>query len=251
MQDDLPLSIESGFPADLQGPLLAEMADAAEVYLSCRKRLTAVGRTIAEEIAGDTLQAFTHYPRGDVYDPESHAQYYFHLHRLSDHGHFHTFLRGAGMPAGVRPAVDSSARCDSEALCHLIAIGLDHRGEPGSLFTTNRWVTAETWYGADDVISMLPRFRIGHGEPTATANRWMQAVVTLFRPQIAGLLRARDACIVRHAAVSGGSVLEDRALDVTSCLAVDIDGHIRQVLAIAARQKETPPGGAAFQIGGR
>ncbi len=209
---------------------LMEMAAAARIYLACRRSLTSAGKTIAEEIAGDGLEAFTHYPRGDVYDPESHSQYYFHLHREGDQGHFHTFLRARGMPCGLAPASLSPVRGERESLSHLIAIALDHRGEPGRLFTTNRWVTAETWYRAADVIAMLSRFRIGHDDPTPTANRWVGAVVTLFRPQIVRLLVERDRRVESHrSAAAGTPALEDRALEVTSSLAVDIDDHIARI----------------------
>ncbi len=220
--------------SDLSPSSLADMAAAARVYLDCRKRLTAAGRTIAEEIAGDTLETLTHYPPGDVYDPESGSQYYFHVHRPADHGHFHTFLRAGGMPAGLRAAAGLPQGDEREPLAHLVAIGLDHRGEPGRLFTTNRWVTAETWYAAADVMSMLPRFDIGHGEPTPTANRWIGAVVRLFRPQIAGLLAARDLCIERHRkAGMGDAVLENRRLEITSSVRIDIDAHIARLESVA------------------
>jgi hypothetical protein len=217
------------------------MAAAAAAYLDCRKRLTAEGKTIGEEIAGDDLEPFAHYPRGDVYDPETHCQYYFHLHRAGDHGHFHTFLRAGGMPSGLIPEPSRQALPGArEPLSHLIAIGLDRRGEPGQLFTTNRWVTAETWYKADHVAAMLPRFRIGHAGPSPTANRWLESVVTLFRPQIARLLAARDAAVESHrrdAAVE--TVLENRAWEVLSSLDIDIDGQIERA------QRNTPPRRAA------
>jgi hypothetical protein len=240
MQGDSPPIDLAVDLADVPLALLAEMAAAAEVYSTCRRSLTAAGRTIAEEVAGDDLETLTHYPRGDVYDPNTHSQYYFHLHRADDHGHFHTFLRARGMPAGVIPAIPPSGspkQGEREPLSHLVAIGLDHRGEPGQLFTTNRWVTAETWYKADDVIAMLRCFRVGHGDPTPTANRWVGAVMTLFRPQIVKLLMARDACVARHRiAGTEASVFDDRDLEITSSLAVDIDGHIARIKnALAAR----------------
>ncbi|PKU21922.1 DUF6969 family protein [Telmatospirillum siberiense] len=234
MRDDPSSIFDANCLADLPAPLLAEMTGAADVYLACRARLTAEGKTIAEDIAGDDLEPYTHYPRGDVYDPASHAQYYFHLHRLADHGHFHTFLRAGGMPRGLSPSFGSSRQGEGEPLCHLVAIGLDHRGELGSLFTTNRWVTAETWYPAADVIAMLPRFRIAHEGAARMANQWVQAVLTMFRPQIAGLLRTRDACVARHAVGRGDeAALEDRRLEITSSLAVDVDDHIRILRAAA------------------
>jgi hypothetical protein len=220
----------------LSPALLADMGGAAQIYKECRTALTSAGRTIAEEVAGDGLETFTHYPRGDVYDPSTCSQYYFHLHRSGEFGHFHTFLRAGGMPAGVAPdqrfAPPGSGK---EALCHLIAIGLDHRGEPGELFTTNRWVTAETWYRAADVASMLPYFKIGHDRPSAIANRWLGAVVTLFRPQIVQLLKARDLSVESHRCMVGDAlVLESGDLEVTSSLRVDIDVHVAHVEHLVA-----------------
>jgi len=223
----------------LSSSSLAEMAAAIRILVACRHDLTVAGRTIADEVAGGAPDDFTHYPPGDVYDAETHSQYYFHLHRIGDYGHFHTFLRAGGMPAGVIPddRYYGLGQSEREPVSHLIAIALDRRGEPGELFTTNRWVTAETWYKADDVIAMLPRFRIGHDHPTSTANRWVEAVMTVFRPQIVALLAARDRCIEQHPpTATGNSVLESRSLEVTSRLVVDIDDQIARIEhALASR----------------
>src|SRR3546814_14192456 len=56
-----------------------------------------------------TFYEWDHYPPGDVYDHETHGQYYYHAHAADqrfdgEHGHFHTFVRPKGMPPGVRPA---------------------------------------------------------------------------------------------------------------------------------------------------
>ena len=51
-------------------------------------------------------------------------------------------------------------------MSHLVAIAVNSRGEPIRLFTTNRWVTGETWYHADDIIGMLDRFAIFDVEPS-------------------------------------------------------------------------------------
>jgi len=57
---------------------------------------------------GGVFYEWNHYPEGDVYDPDSHAQYYYHAHPPQlrggdEHGHFHTFLRPRGMPSGTMP----------------------------------------------------------------------------------------------------------------------------------------------------
>ncbi len=40
----------------------------------------------------------------------------------------------------------------------MIGIAMSPAGVPIRLFTTNRWVTGETLYAADDVITLLDRF---------------------------------------------------------------------------------------------
>src|SRR5262249_39266615 len=87
------------------------MISAAAVIGDCRRELAARDRNIVTEVIGDCAASeWRHYPDGEVYDPKSHAQYFFHMHSVSDrpareHGHFHTFLRGDGMPAGMAPFI--------------------------------------------------------------------------------------------------------------------------------------------------
>jgi len=56
--------------------------------------------------------------------------------------------------------------------------------------------------------------------------------VRLFRPQIAALVEARDAAVAAYAAAHPeANVYEDRGLDVTSALDIDVE---RQVAAVRA-----------------
>lgn len=162
--------------------------------------LAQTGDNVVGEVLrhGGTFYEWNHYPEGDVYDRNSHAQYYYHAHpqnlRSGEHGHFHTFLRGNGMPDTVRPAplADFQMPKDrNDLVCHLIAISMDSAGTPIRLFTTNRWVTGETWYTAEDTIAMLDRFTIGHARPSYPTNQWVGEMLRLFRPQIRALLLAR------------------------------------------------------------
>ena len=110
-----------------------------------------------------------------------------HAHRgAAEHGHFHTFLRAGGMPDGVVPAQAEAASeswpAGDEAISHLIAVSMDAWGEPIGLFACNRWVTGESWYAAEDVIRMLDRFEIDHAWPSWPANRWLGAMLRLYRP---------------------------------------------------------------------
>ena len=61
-----------------------------------------------ERVRVEALQYHTYdgqtYHAGDVYDAETHAQFFYHAHpaeqrRSGEHGHFHCFLRPRGMPA--------------------------------------------------------------------------------------------------------------------------------------------------------
>ena len=176
------------------------MTAAAAVIRQCRRDLAARDTDLLKELTagGTVLSDWQHYPDGDVFDSKSHAQYFFHVHPASglprpERGHFHTFLRAEGMPPGVAPLLlPELAVADVPALppqappvkrgtrdevSHLIAIAIDPCGEPIQLFTTNRWVTGETWYRADDVIKMLDLFAVSEVEPSEVLNRWVGAMI--------------------------------------------------------------------------
>lgn len=217
---------------------LRAMADAAAEVKNCRRVLAKTGDTILTELlrgVGAPAE-WRHYPPGDVYDGEHHAQYYYHSHaaaerRPGEHGHFHTFLRPLGMPAGVKPALlpdAGRALGENDALSHLAGISVDASGEVTRLFTTNRWVTGETWYAADDVTAMLDCFVIDHARPSWPLNRWITAVIRLYRPQIVDLLRRRDAALAEAGGLDGNPY-EDRALETPSEIEIDAETHIRQV----------------------
>lgn len=218
---------------------IERLADAAAEVVDCMRVLTKSGTNLVAEVLGgrDYIQ-LDHYPPGDIYDPETHSQVYFHAHPpgrgpYDDYGHFHTFLRPKGMPPGVAPAPLPGVvppEGDNAALSHLVAISMDRFGRPVRLFTTNRWVTAETWYAADDVIAMLDRFEMDVARPSWPLNRWLSAMMVLYRRPVAALLRARDAAVAERAAQHPETdVFEDRGLEVTSALAIDLDATLAEV----------------------
>ncbi len=204
--------------------------EAGVEVLECRRVLIRGGLNVVGEIlrGQDAFVEMAHYPPDDVFDADSHAQYYYHAHRgAAEHGHFHTFLRAGGMPDGVAPAQAVLASEPwpegDEAISHLIAVSMDAWGEPIGLFACNRWVSGETWYAAEDVIRMLDRFEIDHAWPSWPANRWLGAMLRLYRPWIEGLLRHRDAVVSAWLhAHPGTDVFEDRALETTGYLPVSV-----------------------------
>ncbi len=218
---------------------LESMLAAGHEIIECYRVLKKADLNIVGECLKDqgTFYEFDHYPKGDVYDNETHSQYYYHAHRseAGEHGHFHTFLRAEGMPDGIRCADyagDVEWPAGDEALSHLVGISMDRYGFPTDLFTTNRWVTGETWYHCADVIRMLDVFEMDHAYPSWPVNRWMTAMIRLFRPTVEALLRERDAALEswrrKH---PDADVYEDRELELTCMTPISVE---RQIAAIKA-----------------
>ena len=218
---------------------LERMAAAGTEVNDCRRVLVKTSDNIVGEVIKDhgTFYEWDHYPPGDVFDGETHSQYYYHAHEedervANEHGHFHTFVREAGLPKNVLPApvADFDPKPEDGILTHLVGISMNQPGEAIRLFTTNRWVTGETWYAADDVIATLDRFVMDLAHPSWPVNRWITAMLRLFRPQIVGLLRQRDACVaawqLQHA---DSNVYEVRGLNVTSALTISVADQISAI----------------------
>lgn len=211
--------------------------------LECRRVLERGGINLVSELLrgqGEFVE-YEHYPKDDVYDEESGGQYYYHAHRgiRGEHGHFHTFIREPGWQNAENGAdgVAAAESCgDGSSVTHLIAISMDAYGWPIGLFATNHWVTGGTWRSAESTISMLPQFRIDHAYPSWPVNRWLGAMFVLFRAHIEALLRHRDQVIAAWAAATPGKdAFEDRELEVTGFLSVNVEQIVAQL-----RERLTP-----------
>ena len=200
---------------------LRAMRAAGEEILDCYEAL-ARGNTnlLLDFLRGmGTFTANTPYPPESVTDRDSLASFYYHAHRDGEHGHFHTFL----LHEPDAPATPH------QRYAHVVGLQIDDTGLPITMFTTNRWVTGETLRPARELIAMLDRFEIDHAWPSWLVNRWLTAMVRLFRPQIEKLLVARDAALAR------GST-EDRELEIVSELPISIDRQIAAVDRALARR---------------
>jgi len=255
---------------------------AAAAIRECRSQLAERGGTIVAEAMAEGVAEpieWRRYPEGEVYDPSSHAQYFYHSHptsappsrsapighqgsvRQAERGHFHLFLRAEGVPRGISPLLFPEATVAnvptppqaaplrhgaSDRVAHLVAIAIDRRGEPVRLFTTNRWVTGETWYRGEDVARMLDRFTIGDGARggahSPLLNRWLGALVRLFHADIERLLERRDQALRewRWRWPRRGSAFEDTRLEIPSDCEIDLEARLAEIEHLAAR----PPGAA-------
>lgn len=217
---------------------LEAMHDAAATVLECERVLAEADSNVVAEVLrgqGDFV-VWDRYPRGDVADGPSH--YFYHSHtpdEMADgeNGHFHLFVRPATFLPGLEPwRLPGAAipQAETERHIHLCALSVDGSGRPLKIFTTNRWVTDETFYRAVDVIALLDRFEITHAHPHRVVNRWLKAMVTLYRPQIVALLRERDGIINAWMKSNPGSeVLEDRRLQNISEAGVSLGVQIAAI----------------------
>jgi len=212
------------------------MLAAGEEVVDWHRILTKTGDNVVGELLKNqgTFYEWNHYPKGDIYDFETHGQYFYHAHakgsRSGEHGHFHTFLRSKGMPPGTAPvSYDGDVEWPSgdDALSHLIGIAMDKKGFPVALFSVNRWVTGEIWYTADHVTRMIGLFEIDHARPSWPVNRWVTAMLRMFRPQTIDLVGQRDEAVEKwRRKHPDRDVFEDRELELTSHLKISVDKQI-------------------------
>ena len=222
---------------------LRKMAQAGDRILECYRLLGKNDANVVGEVLKGHGEFFEwdHYPPGDVYDHETHAQYYYHAHPPEgrtkkhgpEHGHFHTFLRPKGMPKSVKPAKVpdyKKPKDNNDELTHFIGISMDRAGFPIRLFTTNRWVTGETWYKASSVKSMLDRFDMDLAYQSLSVNIWITAMLQLFHPDIETLLKARDQAVRDwESEHPDKNVYEDRGLEITSIQDISVEKQIKGV----------------------
>ncbi len=219
---------------------LEAMAEAGREVAEIHRLLAKTNDNIVGELLKNngTFYEWDHYPPGDVYDRQTHGQFYYHAHAEDqrfegEHGHFHTFVRPKGMPPGVKPAaVPGYVKPEdpNDALSHLIAISMTPAGLPFRIFTVNRWVTGEVWYSAKDVAVLLDFFKIDHTQPSWPVNRWITAMIQLYKRQIIELVEARDRKVAQwQLQYPDRDVFEDRSLEVTSYLDINLDRQVQSV----------------------
>ncbi len=166
------------------------------------------------------LEPFSHYPAGDVIDEETHSQYYYHSHatsqseELPQHGHFHLFLRQAGIPKECLPTHKAKY-----PLCHLLGIAMDDFGYPSAFFTLNDWVTEGLWYPANVMLGLLELFAIEKKDSAHLTHAWVTHLVKLFSPYLAALFDRRDAVLADQKRLyPKNDPLKDKKLEILSLL---------------------------------
>lgn len=239
IESDAQLPPPSAGPniAGLYRAELEQMQEAGREILECYRVLRKGGLNVVGEVlrGQGAFYENNHYPEDDVFDSESHAQYYYHAHRglIGEHGHFHTFLRRAGMPPGVASLDVHHTEPWPEgekSIAHLIGISMDAYGFPIGIFAPNRWVAGDTWFPAADLLRMIPRFRIDHAHPSWPVNRWISAMFVLLRPQIESVLLERDRVLDSwRARLAGEDVFERRDIEILAHLPISVDETLAEI----------------------
>ncbi len=169
-------------------------------------QLTQRHGSLIRAFTGDgQIEAHIHYPQGDLIDPTSGTQCYYHCHRGDgEHGHLHLFRRTR----------------DDAPLSHLIAISLDARGMPVGFFTVNRWVTGDHWLSASQAADLLPGVSLHQASYDPSVTEWLTHFLHCYRPVVKQLLLQRDQRIA-ESGLTITTALECRSLEVLSRSSID------------------------------
>jgi hypothetical protein len=179
-----------------------------------------------------------HYPKGDRIDRATGAQYFYHCHRedfeQEEHGHFHCFIRQNKISKRIRPTpLHDWDKYQKNPLTHLVAVSMDRLGKPIRLFTTNRWVTSETWHDGTHAPRLLKQFKMTKTDDPywQTLDHWLASLLQLFSPQIHWLHQKRDIAIAEHQAnCPQDYVYENRSIEELSSIAIDLNTQIQWLL---------------------
>lgn len=223
---------------------LASDAEISRNLLSARASLRAFtrvtrrsGSLLRSWVKNRAVVEYDHYPSNDVVDVRSGSQFFYHSHRSpqTEHGHIHLFWHATS--TGKRRYFDNQRpRWSRSAPSHLIAISLDERGLPVSLFTVNLWVTDGYWFDAETTLKMIDRFRLDGVPGHLDSCAWITHFVRLYRPVVAELLLQRDRKMARYKDMD--AALKNRKTEVISQIAVNWASDLDALEAEARRREQ-------------
>ncbi|MCZ6645882.1 MAG: hypothetical protein O7B79_06530 [SAR324 cluster bacterium] len=234
-------SLKSLFTGSAPPPAVALSGFSTEQLQKCHaagveaqalwRSLASEGRTPVDVVMnGNPFAKWDMYPwQGGILDQRTSSQYFYHSHPdfKGEHGHFHTFYY------------------QKRKMAHLVAIGMDGKGRINNLYTFNRWSPGDTYFPARTLKTFLPRFRVTNSqELDKRLHGFINNVLVLFRPEIELLFDQREETFDRYRKRQNGqSPYEDRSLEITSSLAVDLDVQVARIA------RELDSRGASAQTG--
>lgn len=226
---------------DLPDRRLAELHRAAQRSVGGFTRVTqAHGSLVQGWVRGAAVQSLEHYPAGGVVDRRNGSELFYHCHRSAsaEHGHVHLFWHATR--SGRRRHLESASEKGRgepwvrTAPSHLVAVGLDARGLPVSLFTVNQWVTGGHWFDASTTLDLVRRFELRAVPGHEDSCDWASGFVRLYEPLIARLLHMRDRRLARLGALL--DALDNRRVEVVSSVQLDWAGDLTRLEQEMARR---------------
>lgn len=210
----------------------ADLREAAFTVIETVTQMASEGRPLMQRVLPEgEVHWWAHYPDDDARDAVTRSRWFYHIHAPGDrdpaeHGHFHLFLHRTQLGGATTPlAIPEEGEEAAAFVVHIAGLAIDHNGLPTSWFATNRWVTDEFLYPAETVIDHLPLYNVDATEEDATVNRFLTAMVALYRDEIAALLAERDARLRELVAEHGDSAYEAENDILASC-PIDLDAKI-------------------------
>lgn len=206
--------------------------DAAEIVIETITAMVRDGRPLMARVLPEThVHFWEHYPDDDARDAATRSRWYYHVHAPGDrdpgeHGHFHLFLHRTQLkdPAGYS-ACPAEGEDAAAHVTHIAGLSVDHNGVPLAWFATNRWVTDEFLYPAKTMIAHLDRYNVDATAEDDLVNRFLTAMVALYRNELAVLLHQRDDAQAKLVAASGPAAFEDGNAVLAIC-PIDLDAKI-------------------------
>ena len=153
----------------------------------------------------------------------------------TEHGHFHCFLRYKHIPKSIKPTpLADWDRYIDNPMTHLVAIGMNQLGQPIRLFTVNRWVTSEIWYGSEQTARLIKRYKMTliNDPYWQVLDKWIEGMLHIFTPQILWLHQERDKKILEHE-VSGTveNPYMDYELEELSAISIDLKQQVEWIIS--------------------
>ncbi|KTD11018.1 hypothetical protein Lgra_1984 [Legionella gratiana] len=213
----------------------------AQQILEAQQLMTSKGKNILHYTLKNKrkFERMSHYPQGDRIDHKTGSQYFYHCHRenyeSTEHGHFHCFLRYKHIPKSVKPTpLADWDRYIDNPMTHLVAIGMNQLGQPIRLFTVNRWVTSEIWYGSEQTARLIKRYKMTliNDPYWQVLDKWIEGMLHIFTPQILWLHQERDKKILEHEV--NGTVENpymDYELEELSAISIDLKQQVEWIIS--------------------
>lgn len=190
---------------------------------------------LMRRVLGDQpIHFWAHYPDDDARDAVTKSRWYYHVHEPGDrdpreHGHFHLFLHREQFDASAIPlAAPQEADAAPALMTHVAGLSIDRDGVPISWFVTNRWVTDEFIFPAETLISRLELYDVDRTEEDDLVNRFLTAMVALYREELATLIREREAKLAVLLSKRGPEAYESGNA-VLASISIDLDAKIESL----------------------